>query len=116
MSSLGRGSVSVLKWRGAARPCLCLQLLSKMLRGINISRRANVQAECVCLFVCLTQKEAVLRILPLFVQEEAARATGQTGSFAPLLEPDVFVGVKKQRKIRLSLIITPSHRYVHSLQ
>lgn len=37
----------MLKWRDAARPCLCLQLLSKTLRGINISRSANV-----CVYFC----------------------------------------------------------------
>lgn len=56
MSSLSHGTVSVLKWRGAACPCLRTQLLSKVLRGINISRSANVRAECVCIFVRLSQE------------------------------------------------------------
>lgn len=59
----------MLKWRGASHPSLCLQLLSKMLRGNN-SRSANVQTKCVCILVRLSQEEAVLRIQPLFLQED----------------------------------------------
>ena len=64
-----------------------------MLRGIIISRRANVQAECVrvCIFDPGGGRAENTAIV-------CAEGHGRAGSFPPLLEPDVCVGVKKQQK------------------
>lgn len=109
----------MLKWWGATRPCLCLQLLNKMLRGINISRSANVWSECVCVFLwAWPRRRLCWEYGHCFSRRMTAGATGQTRGFSPLLEPDVFVGKglykkKKKNKAVLSLYVSHIHTCVH---